>query len=299
MRSGWKTGFEYLTIAAISALYALVYELFVFPNNFAPAGINGIATMIQYVFQINVGYLSMVINLPLAVFVFCRVDRKLAVRSGLYILVFSLCLIAYDHLPLDRFRYSTDTSAILGPVAAGIFAGWAYSMFLRRGGTTGGMDFIAAILHKRNPEKSLMQTVFLLNTTVAVISYFVYGFQVEPVLLCVIYCFLTSTVSDRLLQGSRKALKVEVITDSPDEMATQIIEKLGHSATAVPAKGMYKGAAYTILYVVVNPRQRPELEQILRLFPGSFATISEVSAVMGRFHKVRKDGTKEMVSREH
>jgi len=294
MQSKWKSVFDNLTIAAISALYALVYELFVFPNNFAPAGINGIATMIQYVFQINVGYLSMVVNLPLALLIYRKVDKRLAMRSGIYILVFSLCLILYEYLPLDRFRYDTETSAILGPVAAGIFAGWAYSMFLRRGGTTGGMDFVAAIIHKHNPEKSLMQTVFLLNTAVACISYFVYGFQLEPVLLCVIYCFLTSTVSDHLLKGSRKALKMEVITDRPEKMAQEIIARLGHSATAVPAKGMYKGAAYTILYVVVNPRQRPELEQILRGFPGSFATISEVSAVMGRFHKVHKDGTKEI-----
>lgn len=41
------------------------YELFVFPNAFAPAGINGLATMLQYLLHINIGYLSLLINLPL------------------------------------------------------------------------------------------------------------------------------------------------------------------------------------------------------------------------------------------
>ena len=38
---------RYLAIALFAIAFAMVYEIFVFPNNFAPAGINGIVTMIQ------------------------------------------------------------------------------------------------------------------------------------------------------------------------------------------------------------------------------------------------------------
>ena len=102
-----KTALDYVVIVGLSALYAMVYELFVFPNNFAPSGINGIATMIQYVFHVNVGYLSMVVNIPLALLVYFKVDKRMAVRSAVYVVVFSLSLIVYDYLPQDRFRYET------------------------------------------------------------------------------------------------------------------------------------------------------------------------------------------------
>ena len=35
---------------------ATSYALFVFPNAFAPAGINGLATIVQYLFHLNIGY---------------------------------------------------------------------------------------------------------------------------------------------------------------------------------------------------------------------------------------------------
>ena len=55
----------YLVIIALALLCALNYQLFIFPNRFAPAGLNGICTMIQYVFHINVGYMSLLINICL------------------------------------------------------------------------------------------------------------------------------------------------------------------------------------------------------------------------------------------
>ena len=41
---------SYLVIILLGLVLALDYQLFVFPNEFAPAGLSGIFTMIQYVF---------------------------------------------------------------------------------------------------------------------------------------------------------------------------------------------------------------------------------------------------------
>ena len=61
-----KLALTYLFIIFNGMLCALSYRLFVFPNKFAPAGIGGITTMVQYIFNINVGYLTLLINVPLA-----------------------------------------------------------------------------------------------------------------------------------------------------------------------------------------------------------------------------------------
>ena len=64
-----KKALTYGVIMGIAVVCALNYQLFVFPNKFAPSGLNGICTMIQYVTGINIGYLSLLINLPLALWV--------------------------------------------------------------------------------------------------------------------------------------------------------------------------------------------------------------------------------------
>ena len=118
----------YCVIVILALISALNYELFVFPNQFAPSGLNGICTMIQHVFGISVGYLSMLINIPLALAVYLKVSKPLAVRSMVYIVVFSVGLVVLDHVDLSRFAYDSGFSTILGPLVAGIIAGSCYSV---------------------------------------------------------------------------------------------------------------------------------------------------------------------------
>ena len=71
-----KKFLTYLAISAVAILSAFNYELFVFPNKFAPAGLNGICTMIQYITGISVGYMALVINIPLAIFTYLKVSNS-------------------------------------------------------------------------------------------------------------------------------------------------------------------------------------------------------------------------------
>ena len=83
--SKFRKALTYAFIVGLALLCALNYQLFVFPNRFAPAGLNGICTIIQHVFGISVGYLSLVINIPLALLVYFRVSKPLAIRSMVYV----------------------------------------------------------------------------------------------------------------------------------------------------------------------------------------------------------------------
>ena len=61
----WVEDSSVCVFAAI--LLALSYEIFIFPNQFAPAGLPGIATMIQHIFKFNAGYMMYLFNIPLLV----------------------------------------------------------------------------------------------------------------------------------------------------------------------------------------------------------------------------------------
>lgn len=83
MRPGKKI-LTYVVIFLTAWLSALSYILFVFPNNFAPAGINGLCTMIQYALGIRVSIMNLLVNLPLALLVYKIVSRPVAIRSMIY-----------------------------------------------------------------------------------------------------------------------------------------------------------------------------------------------------------------------
>ena len=275
-----------LVIAAAACCMALSYQLFVFPNAFAPAGINGLATMIQYVFHISIGYFSLLINLPLMLLAWRKLEPDFAWKSLLFVLVFSGATLLLNRLDLSAFSYHTGSSALLGPVAAGVVSGAVYGLVIRQNGSTGGMDILAAWLQKLHPEISLVWVIFALNASVAILSYFVYGYQFEPVILCLIYCYLSSRISDNLLKGGKTALKFEVITRQADQLSSQLLRELRHGVTVLPAQGMYSDTPRSLLICVVNRHQVVRFQEILHQFPDTFAYVSGVNETVGNFKHI-------------
>lgn len=286
---------EYLIIIVLACVSALSYIIFVFPNSFAPAGFNGIATMIQHIFGINVGYLSLLFNVPLIIAVFIWVDREFAVKTFVFISVFSIALIFLQEpfLDLSDFIYQTEngTSKILGPVVAGIIGGAILGIVFMLNGCSGGTELCAALIHKVNPLYNFVWVTFILNSVVAIVSYFVYDYELEPVILCILYSYFSSSLSDKMLKGSREAVKVEIITNDPDGLSHEIIQTLGHSATLINAEGCYTHDAKSLLLCVINKDQIVKLKQLLEKYPGSFACISSVSGTVGKFKSKRKTNT--------
>ena len=291
-----KKAVTYLMIVGLALLNAVSYQLFIFSNRFAPAGLNGVCTMIQHIFGINVGYLSLLINLPLAIWTYFKVGRSMAVRSMLYVAAFSIFLIVLEKVDLSAFAYETPngTSKILGPLVAGLINGVVYSTLVQASASSGGTDFIAAIIHKDRPELNFFYIVFTINVLVALTSYFVYDYQIEPVILCVMYSFMSSTVSDKMRKSGRSAVRCEIITDYPQEISADIIRKLRHSATLIPAKGMYSGRQTNILVCVVNKTQLAALSTILQEYPQTFAVISSANEVLGNFKRIDSRGNREI-----
>lgn len=281
----YKKIWTYAVIAFVALVSAMNYELFVFPNQFAPAGLNGICTMIQHLTGISVGYLSLLINVPLAVWCYLEVSKPVALRSMVYVVFFSLGILLLDRVDLRAFAYATEngTSKILGPLVAGVIQGYVYSILVKASCYTGGIDFISAIIHKRKPNKAFFSMTFAINSVIAVSSYFVYGYQMEPVILCVLYNFMSTTVGERLMKSGREAISFEIITDYPDEISKELIQKLHHSATLIPAKGMYSGREVSVLICVVNKTQAAAVTRIVRKYPHTFAIVDPVSEILGNF----------------
>ncbi len=282
---------ELLLMAAGAVLMGFTYEIFILPNSFAPAGINGIATMLQYLLHVNIGWLSLVFNLPLLLLAWRSINRDYAVKSLVYLLVFSLTTILLGRTGLlTGLVYHTENgnSAILGPIAAGTVAGIVYGTIFHYNGSSGGTDILSAWIRTKRPEANLIWLIFSMNAVVAVMSFFVYHFRYEPVIMCLIYCFISASLSDRILRGITKAYKFEVITDHMEELSAELMREMHHGVTMVRAEGMYSKQEKELLICVVNRQQLVYFRRILARYPGTFSYVSEVIETVGNFRKVSR-----------
>ena len=290
-----KKALSYVVIVLAAFLCAMNYTIFVLPNRFAPAGINGICTMFQHITGLNMGYLSLLLNIPLAIAVYFRVSKTLAVRAFTYAALFALFLLVLEKVDLSKIAYSTHngTSTIMGPLVAGIITGAVTTLLLRAGTYTGGTDFVASLIHKSRPQFNFFWISFTLNTVVALASFFVYGHKIEPVLMCILYSFAVSTVMDKMNRAGRSAIRFEIVTKHPEELSQAIIHQLHHSATLIPGKGIYHGQEVSVLICVVNKSQVAQVSNIIRAVPDTFAVSDIVSEVIGNFKHLDMNGRQE------
>lgn len=284
-----KAVFQYAALIVIAILSAFNYEIFIRPNDFAPAGINGIGTMVQYVAGFSIGYMSLLINIPMLIVASFTLNRSYAFRTLTFVLTFSLSLIILQNMDITPIIFDAKDGggAIMASVAAGFFAGLIYSLSIKLGGSTGGTDIIGAFIHARLPEYDTVWIVFVINAIVAVGSFFVYGFTYQPVILCIIYCFVNSRVSDGIFKGAHAALRFEIITPTPEALATEIIEKLHHGCTVIDGRGMYSHSDQHILICIVNRRQIVDFENILKNYDHTFSSVSNVNRTFGNFKKIK------------
>ena len=283
----------YLFICLVAVADAIVSIVLLYPNDFAPVGIQGFVTMIQHMLGISVGYLYLFVNAPLLILAFFILTKGYSFKNLSYILTFSVStvvaqkIIAHFDLSFLEFHAKTDEQAIIAAALYGVFFGIGYPIAVWLGGSTGGTDIMAALINKLRPSFNTVWVLFAMNASVAAMSYFVYGRRALPVVLSVVCSLISGFISDYMLKGASSALKFEIVTSAPEEMSAEIIEKLDHTCTKLPATGMYSGTDCAMLVCIINKKQRIEMEKIIASYEGSFGFCSPVKSTYGYFEKIK------------
>lgn len=286
-----------IIVAALAILMALSYQLFIVENNFAPAGLNGVATMIQYKTGFSIGYMSLIINIPLCILAFFLLDKKFAVRTLIFSIVYSFSFLLFQDLGLVQFQYRALGHNTIFPVMlSGVISGFIYGVCFSNNASTGGTDIISKYISFKKPNFNFFWITFIINTIVAIISFFVYSkpdesgdliYDYSPVCLCILYCFISSFMGNYIIRGTKTATKFTIITEHPDEIAEEIKVSLKHSATKIDAIGTYRYESKSILICVINKHQLVNLQDILHKYDNTFSFAETVNATYGNFKRIK------------
>ncbi len=281
-----------LLLLLLSALLvAAGLHVFVYRASFAPAGVDGIATIVQYLseehlsFKINAGLVSLALNLPLLLAAWFVLHRRYVLYTLFYTVACSLFLMLFD--AVDLYQYDCIDGAGDALIAA-IFGGVAEGLTgipLRLGGSSGGVDIVGSMLAKRAPHKNVERLIAYVSYLVVAVAFFVYG-DLEAVCLSVISIFICERVSTVFLRPTRGAFRFEIVAKSEDapRIRAFILEELSHGATVLHGEGGFSGEGREIIVCLVNFRRLPTLLSYLR-GEDVFLSYSEVLGVLGNFER--------------
>ena len=183
MKKNSKREWLFVCATLFSAfLVSLGMHVFIYPNDFAPSGVDGLAAMLQQLTGINAGIFTVAINLPLLIAAWFVLRRRYVLYTLLYTLLFSGFLLLWEKV--DLFRYVAEGERILAAVFGGIAQGLT-GIMLRIGASSGGVDVMGSMVHRHVPGRAVERIISLFSLAITALSLPVYG-NFQSVLLSVV-----------------------------------------------------------------------------------------------------------------
>lgn len=265
--------FSYIQLFIGCLIGSAAYPLFLTPNNIAPGGLTGIAVILNYLFHLPVGTISLAMNIPLFLLGYRSVGKIFAFRSLIATLLFSLLI---DILPLRPMTMDP----LLGTLFGGVLLGIGLGLIIRGGATTGGTDMMASMVNRKFQYISTGTILFAFDFLVVAAAGIIVG--TSQALYAMICIFVTAKVMDTVMIGFSGNKACLIVSSSWEEIKKRIMFDMGRGVTQLLSKGGYTGDDRPTLLCVVNRQEIMEIKKIVReVDVNAFMIILEAHEAIG------------------
>ncbi|WP_249871796.1 YitT family protein [Oceanobacillus saliphilus] len=165
--------------------------LFLFPNYIPSGGAGGIAVLLNYWFQINIGLALWIVNLSMLFFGIKILGKRFAVWTVIGITITSISLHLFEQ------GFSPNRSLLFDVVAGSVFLGTGIGILMRQGVSNGGVGVVALIISKKRnmlPGKPL----FLVNICIFLMTAIIIDWKI--LLLALISQWISTKIIDQICQ---------------------------------------------------------------------------------------------------
>jgi uncharacterized membrane-anchored protein YitT (DUF2179 family) len=271
---------KYVIILLGAVLMALSVNFIYEPMGLVTGGVSGLAIVIKYLTQtiieggIPLWLFTVLCNVPLFLISAKMKGLKFLVSAAFGTITFVLALMVIPIYDMKMEDYLLG--AILGGVIGGIGIGLVFSVQA----STGGTDLLASVIHTKKRHISIPQILTFIDGFIILAGAITFG--LGNALYAVIAVFITSKVSDGILEGLKFAKMAYIISDQYKEIADAIMNQLGRGVTGIGATGMYSNKDRRMLFCVVSKKEIVKIIEIAqKIDQKSFVIISDVREVMG------------------
>ncbi len=271
---------DYLFIFMGTGIMALAIQCIFEPIGLVTGGFSGIAIIIRKMTAgiveggVPLWLTNLALNVPVFIAALIIKGRKFLGRTVIGTVLLSFWLYVIPQVDLTQGDYML--SAVFGGVITGIGIGFV----LLAKATTGGTDMVSALIQKYVRHYSVVQILQVIDGMVVLAGLYVFG--LKPALYAIVAIFITSKVSDALMEGMKYSKAAFIITDYYKEIADAIMTQLDRGLTGLDATGMYSGDKKTVLYCVVSKKEIVELKDIVaKIDPKAFVIVTDAREVFG------------------
>ncbi len=260
-----------------SCIYSFGIVHFNMQNNLAEGGFTGITLLLYFLFHWDPSYVNLILNIPLFF-----IGWKILGRNSLIYTIIGTIAVSVFLWIFQRYQIymPLKEDMTLAALFAGVSIGVGLGIIFRFGGTTGGVDIIARLVHKYIGW-SMGKTMFIFDAVVITLSLIFY-LDYHEAMYTLVLVFISARVIDFMQEGSYSARGAMIISENNDKIASKILQEMGRGVTVLKGYGSYTKQDREVLYCVVAKNEIVRLKSvIMAVDPHAFVSVSIVHDVIG------------------
>ena len=269
----------YLKIVLGTLLMAIGIAQFLLPNQLSSGGFSGIATIGYYLFNLPMGVLVLILNIPVFIISFFRIGKIFFIKSLIGTVLLSVFLNIFEMFPAltgDRF---------LACIFGGILVGVGTALSLLAKGSTGGSDLVSYIIRSFKPHLRTSSLIVIIDTIIVGLNVIFFK-EIEIGLYSAITIYIMGKIIDVIFEGTGFAKMVYIVSKDYQKISNKINKEIKRGTTGLHGKGMYKNEELTMLMCVASRSEIVKIIQIVKkIDKRAFVIVSNVREVIGNGFK--------------
>ncbi len=269
-----KRVMRYLLLTIGAFLMGLAVKMIFDTSGLVTGGVSGIAVILQKILNIPMWLTNIVINVPLFIYGFRTLERRVLWDSFYANFIFTLAIGLLPNIN------PVGNDIFLSAVAGGFIMGTGLGIILSCDATSGGADLAAYMIQKKSKRIKTVWIIFIIDAIIIALGTPVFG--IPSSIYGVISVFTISFVSGKIVDGPAVSRAAYIISRNSIEIAAIINKRLERGVTGIKVMGMYENKEKIMLVCVVRKREIHKIVEIVEeADKQAFMWIGDAREVMG------------------
>lgn len=266
-------------------LLAMCYNLFLLPNQFIMGGTNGLAIIVNKIFDIDSTLFLYISRIILLIISFICFGYKKTLPTVLGSLLYPIMVTITQPISQILLKYINTNEILINVLITGFLYGASSALIYKSGFTTGGGDVIMEVIKKYGKVSTAVAN-FSYSFIIILIGAFIFGY--ESFIFSVIILLISNHYIDRITLGVSQSKVFFIYTNKLNELKKIISNEYNSGVTILQSKQEFLHIKGEILMVAVSNLDCYRLRtRILELDPDAFFVINDCYEVNGGKKKER------------
>lgn len=221
---------KYIIITLALLLNAICFNMFLIKLKIASGGVNGISTILKYLFNIDQS-ITLFIQDALLLVVSAIFLGKDKTKKALYASIAYPVLVKLTEFVSTIDFNNKDMLVII--IFAGIITGLANGSIYKIGYNAGGYGIISTILFEKF-RISISKSVLVINLLIIALGGYFFGST--QAMYAIILLYINNIVMDKVIVGISNNKAFYIVTTKSNEVNDYILNVLGHGTTIFEVK---------------------------------------------------------------